>query len=46
MPDFPKVNKAINEAFPKDPPARSTVAVSDLPRNAVVVIEVIAAVAK
>jgi 2-iminobutanoate/2-iminopropanoate deaminase len=43
MSDFPAVNAAINEAFPKNPPARSTVAVSDLPRNARVVVEVIAA---
>jgi 2-iminobutanoate/2-iminopropanoate deaminase len=44
MRDFPKINEAINEAFPESPPARSSIAVAELPRNAKVVIEAIAAV--
>ena len=40
--DFAKVNAAYEEHFDKDPPARSTVAVSALPMNAMVEIEVIA----
>lgn len=44
MDDFPKVNAAIDECFPANPPARSTVEVSKLPRGARVVIEAIAAV--
>ncbi|HEX6792087.1 MAG TPA: RidA family protein [Candidatus Krumholzibacteria bacterium] len=42
MDDFAKVNKAYEEHFEKDPPARSTVAVAGLPMNALVEIEVIA----
>jgi 2-iminobutanoate/2-iminopropanoate deaminase len=44
MRDFPKINEAVNEAFPEAPPARSSIAVAELPRNAKVVIEAIAAV--
>jgi 2-iminobutanoate/2-iminopropanoate deaminase len=44
MRDFPKINEAVNEAFPESPPARSSIAVAELPRNARVVIEAIAAV--
>jgi 2-iminobutanoate/2-iminopropanoate deaminase len=44
MRDFPEINEAINEAFPESPPARSSIAVAELPRNAKVVIEAIAAV--
>lgn len=43
MSQFPQINEAINEAFPFDPPARSSVAVSQLPKGAKVVIEAIAA---
>jgi 2-iminobutanoate/2-iminopropanoate deaminase len=44
MRDFPKINEAVNEAFPENPPARSSIAVAELPRDAKVVIEAIAAV--
>ena len=44
MGDFAKINEVINEAFPESPPARSSIAVAKLPRDAKVVIEVIAAV--
>jgi 2-iminobutanoate/2-iminopropanoate deaminase len=44
MQDFPKINEAVNEAFPESPPARSSIAVAEPPRNAKVVIEAIAAV--
>jgi 2-iminobutanoate/2-iminopropanoate deaminase len=44
MRDFPKINEAVNEAFPERPPARSSVAVAELPRGAKVLIEAIAAV--
>ncbi len=44
MQDFPKINEAVNEAFPESPPARSSIAVAQLPRGAKVVIEAIAAV--
>lgn len=43
MKDFPKVNEAENEAFPNQPPARSSIAVKELPHDARVVVEVIAA---
>jgi 2-iminobutanoate/2-iminopropanoate deaminase len=46
MSDFPRVNEAVNEAFPVRPPARSSIAVSALPRNARVAIEAIAAVSE
>ena len=42
MDDFAKVNEAYGEFFDDDPPARSTVAVSKLPMNALVEIEAIA----
>lgn len=45
MRDFSKINEAVNEAFPESPPARSSIAVAELPRGAKVVIEAIAAVA-
>jgi 2-iminobutanoate/2-iminopropanoate deaminase len=44
MRDFAKINDAVNEAWPEKPPARSSIAVLELPRNAKVVIEAIAAV--
>lgn len=40
--DFPAVNEVYAGFFPKDPPARSTVEVSVLPRNAPIEIEAIA----
>jgi 2-iminobutanoate/2-iminopropanoate deaminase len=43
MRDFPEINAAVNEAFPELPPARSSIAVSGLPREAKVAIEAIAA---
>ncbi len=42
MADFPKMNAVYAEFFPKNPPARSTVQVAALPKNAAVEIEVIA----
>ena len=42
MADFAAVNAVYALAFPSDPPARSTVAVAGLPKNARVEIEVIA----
>jgi 2-iminobutanoate/2-iminopropanoate deaminase len=42
MDDFAKVNDAYGEFFEDDPPARSTVAVTKLPMNALVEIEAIA----
>lgn len=44
--DFETVNKIYAEYFPVDPPARSTVQVSCLPRNARIEIEAIAYVPK
>jgi 2-iminobutanoate/2-iminopropanoate deaminase len=41
--DFQKVNETYGSYFEQDPPARSTVQVSALPRGANVEIEVIAA---
>lgn len=43
MDDFPKVNSAYEKYFSKPYPARSTVAVSALPKGALVEIEIIAA---
>ena len=43
MEDFPKINEAVNEVFPESPPARSSIAVAQLPRGAKVVVEAIAA---
>lgn len=42
MHDFPKVNAIYAEYFPKNPPARSTVEVSKLPKDVLVEIECIA----
>lgn len=42
MADFPVVNEVYGTYFPKDPPARSTVEVSRLPKDVLVEIEVIA----
>jgi len=44
MADFATVNEVYGKRFSKDPPARSTVAVKELPRNGRVEIEVIAIV--
>ena len=44
MRDFPKINEAVNAAWPEKPPARTLIAVKELPLNAKVVIEAIAAV--
>ena len=43
MADFPKVNAIYGKRFPIEPPARSTVAVSGLPLDALVEIECIVA---
>lgn len=43
MEDFAQVNEIYAQFFPKDPPARSCVAVKTLPKNALIEIEVIAA---
>lgn len=40
---FPGINEAINEVFPDNPPARSSITVADLPHEAEVAIEVTAA---
>lgn len=42
MSDFAVVNEVYSQYFTQDPPARSTVQVSALPKNALVEIEVIA----
>jgi 2-iminobutanoate/2-iminopropanoate deaminase len=42
MTDFPKMNAVYAEFFPKNPPARTTIAAAALPKNALVEIEVIA----
>jgi 2-iminobutanoate/2-iminopropanoate deaminase len=42
MNDFPRMNAVYAGFFPKDPPARSTVAVAALPKGALVEIEVVA----
>ena len=44
MADFAAVNAIYGERFPHDPPARSTVAASGLPRNVLVEIDAIAVV--
>lgn len=44
MQDFAKINEVVNETFPESPPARSSIAVAELPKGAKVVIEAIAAV--
>lgn len=43
MADFQEVNSVYGEYFPKDPPARSTVAVRALPKSVKVEVEVLAA---
>ncbi len=43
MDDFAEMNKVYAEFFPADPPARSTVQVVRLPKDAMVEIEVVAA---
>ncbi|MBN1365496.1 MAG: reactive intermediate/imine deaminase [Syntrophaceae bacterium] len=40
--DFPSVNEVYADFFPKDPPARSTVEASVLPKGALIEIEAIA----
>jgi len=42
MADFPKMNAIYAEFFPSNPPARSTIAVAGLPKNASVEIEALA----
>ena len=42
MDDFSAVNEQYEKCFPKNPPARSCVAVKTLPKNVLVEIEVIA----
>lgn len=43
MADFPAINEIYAEFFPADPPARSTVEVSHLPKGALIEIDAIAA---
>jgi len=45
MADFPKMNAIYAEFFPENPPARSTVAVKNLPKDVAVEIEAIALIA-
>jgi 2-iminobutanoate/2-iminopropanoate deaminase len=45
MQDFSKMNVVYAEFFPENPPARSTVAVSGLPKGALVEIEAVALLA-
>lgn len=40
--DFPAVNEVYSEFFPENPPARSTIEVSVLPKDALIEIEAIA----
>ena len=42
MADFAEMNRVYGEYFPSDPPARSTIQVARLPKNASVEIEVVA----
>lgn len=44
MQDFSSMNRIYAEFFPEQPPARTTVAVAGLPKNAQIEIEVIAAI--
>lgn len=44
MQDFPVMNAIYAEFFNEQPPARTTVAVSGLPRNALIEIDVVAAI--
>ena len=46
MNDFSKMNTIYSEFFPKNPPARSTIAAAALPKGALVEIEIIAMVQK
>ena len=46
MSDFSEMNKIYSEFFPKNPPARSTIAAAALPKGALVEIEIIAMVQK
>lgn len=43
MAHFPRINEAVDEAFPHHPPARSSIAVTELPKDAKVAIEAISA---
>ena len=43
MDDFGAINDIVNEYFPQNAPARSSIAVSELPKGAKVVVEAIAA---
>lgn len=45
MADFPKMNAIYTEYFHENPPARSTVQVAALPKNALVEIEAVALIA-
>ncbi len=42
--DFTTMNEIYQEYFPKDPPARSTIEVSRIPRGSLIEIEAIAAI--
>lgn len=44
MNDFPKMNAIYAEFFPENPPARSTIAVAELPKGGLVEIETVATV--
>ncbi len=44
MADYTKVNELYGQYFPENKPARSTVAVAELPRKALIEVEVIASV--
>lgn len=46
MADFPKMNAIYTEYFNENPPARSTVQVAALPKNALVEIEAVALIAE
>lgn len=43
MNDFGEINEIVNEYFPQNAPARSSIAVAELPKGAKVVVEAIAA---
>jgi len=42
--EFGQINAVVDEYFPRNPPARASIAVAELPKGARVVVEVIAAV--
>jgi 2-iminobutanoate/2-iminopropanoate deaminase len=42
MNDFTRMNTVYGEFFPKNPPARTTVAVKDLPKGALIEIDAVA----